>query len=75
MMMPTIVARKMASSCQAGRETPDGTGMNQRMTPVAIDASNGLIAAPCHGCEGGVEEAGDAAATDALTVKLKLLRF
>lgn len=62
--MPTIVARKMESSCQALRETPDGTGRNQRMTPVAIEAINGFNAAPCHGCwDGGVTAAGvDAAA-------------
>lgn len=62
--MPTIVARNMESSCQALRETPDGTGTNQRMTPVAIDAINGFNAAPCHGCcDGGVTAAGvDAAA-------------
>lgn len=64
--MPTIVARKMASSCHAFRETPEGTGTNQRMTPVAIDASNGFIAAPCHGC--GAGEAGAGAEAEALTV-------
>lgn len=48
-MIPTIVARKMARSCQASRETPDGTGTNQRITPVAMDAKSGFIAAPCHG--------------------------
>ncbi|GER55067.1 O-Glycosyl hydrolases family 17 protein [Striga asiatica] len=37
-MIPTMVARKMASSCQATRETPSGAGTNQRMTPVAIEA-------------------------------------
>lgn len=78
-MMPTIVARKMARSCQAGLETPEGTGTNQRMTPVAMEASNGFIAAPCQGCGAGVMEGeggdGDAADADAdaLTAsKLKL---
>ena len=57
--MPTIVARNMESSCHALRETPDGTGRNQRMTPVAIDAINGFNAAPCHACcDGGVTAAG-----------------
>lgn len=45
-MMPTIVPRKMASNCHALRETPSGTGTNQRMTPVAMEASKGFIAAP-----------------------------
>ena len=68
--MPTIVARNMESSCHALRETPDGTGTNQRMTPVAIDAINGFNAAPCHGCgDGGVTAAGVDAA--ALTVNFR----
>lgn len=58
-MIPTMVARKIASNCQALRDTPDGTGTSQRITPVAIEASSGLIAAPCHGGDGGF------AATDA----------
>lgn len=75
-MMPTIVARKIARSCQAGLETPEGTGTNQRMTPVAMEASNGFIAAPCHGCGAGVIEEGDGDAdADALTVNtFKLLQ-
>ena len=68
--MPTIVARNMESSCHALRETPDGTGTNQRITPVAIDAINGFNAAPCHGCcDGGVTAAGVDAA--ALTVNFR----
>lgn len=64
--MPTIVARKMASSCQAFRETPEGTGTNQRMTPMAIDASKGFIAAPCHGR--GAAGAGAEAEAEAFAV-------
>ncbi len=58
-IIPTMVARKIASSCHALRVTPEGTGTNQSIIPVAIDASNGLIAAPCHGGDvgaGGVTE-------------------
>lgn len=59
----------MESSCHALRETPDGTGTNQRITPVATDAINGFNAAPCHGCcDGGVAAAGVDDADDALTV-------
>ncbi|KAG6632462.1 hypothetical protein CIPAW_13G161200 [Carya illinoinensis] len=57
-MIPTIVARKMASNCQALRETPEGTGTNQRTTPVAMETSNGVMAAPCHGRDGGDVGAG-----------------
>lgn len=67
----------MASNCQADLVTPFGTGTNQRMTPVAIDASNGFIAAPCHAGAAGVIDVGtgpgEADADDAdvaLTVKL-----
>ena len=73
-MIPTIVARKIASSCQAGFVTPEGTGTNQRMTPVAIDASNGFIAAPCHGGEAGVIDVGADDADEAFTAKLEILR-
>ncbi|KAJ6315555.1 hypothetical protein OIU78_018934 [Salix suchowensis] len=73
-MIPTIVARKIASSCQAGFVTPEGTGTNQRMTPVAIDASNGFIAAPCHGSEAGVIDAGADDSDEAFTVKLEIPR-
>ncbi|KAJ6777601.1 hypothetical protein OIU74_001561 [Salix koriyanagi] len=73
-MIPTIVARKIASSCQAGLVTPEGTGTNQRMTPVAIDASNGFIAAPCHGSEAGVIDAGADDSDEAFTVKLEIPR-
>lgn len=55
-----MVARKMESNCQAMRETPLGAGMNHRMTPVAIDAMSGLMAAPCDGC--GLGAGGGAAA-------------
>jgi len=48
-MIPTIVPRKIASSCHALRDTPSGVGTNQRITPVRIDAMSGLMAAPCHG--------------------------
>lgn len=48
-MMPTMVARKIASSCHAFLETPAGCGTNHRMTPVAIAAASGFSAAPCHG--------------------------
>lgn len=77
-MIPTIVARKIASSCQAGFVTPEGTGTNQRMTPVAMDASKGFMAAPCHGGEAGVIDVGagdgDAADADAFTVRLEIFR-
>ncbi|KAJ6424756.1 hypothetical protein OIU84_025512 [Salix udensis] len=73
-MIPTIVARKIASSCQAGFVTPEGTGTNQKMTPVAIDASNGFIAAPCHGSEAGVTDAGADDSDEAFTVKLEIPR-
>lgn len=39
----------MARSCQALRETPEGAGTSQRMTPVAIEAARGFKAAPCQG--------------------------
>lgn len=48
-IMPTIVPRKIASSCHALRLTPAGTGENQSITPIAIEASKGFIDAPCHG--------------------------
>ena len=48
-MMPTMVPRKIARSCHAFRETPAGTGENQIRTPVAMEASKGFMAAPCHG--------------------------
>ncbi|KAJ6895039.1 hypothetical protein NC651_021498 [Populus alba x Populus x berolinensis] len=77
-MIPTIVARKIASSCHAGFVTPAGTGTNQRMTPVAMDASKGFMAAPCHGGEAGVIDVGagdgDAADVDAFTVRLEIFR-
>ncbi|KAJ6670811.1 hypothetical protein OIU85_014649 [Salix viminalis] len=48
------------------------------MTPVAMDASKGFMAAPCHGGEAGVIDVGagdgDAADADAFTVKLEILR-
>lgn len=56
-MMPTMVARKIARSCHALRATPAGAGMNQIRTPVRIDAAKGLRAAPCHGC-GAADGAG-----------------
>lgn len=67
-MIPTIVAKKMASSCHAFLDTPEGTGTNHRMMPVAIEARRGFNAAPCHGFAGGDAAApGEAAA---LTVRL-----
>jgi hypothetical protein len=48
-MIPTIVPKKIASNCHACLDTPSGVGTNQRITPVAIDAKSGFIAAPCHG--------------------------
>lgn len=48
-MIPTTVARKMASNCHAFFETPAGVGTNHRITPVRMEASKGFIAAPCHG--------------------------
>lgn len=57
-MMPTMVARKIARSCHAFLVTPAGVGTNQRITPVAMDASKGFMAAPCHGslAAGVIEE-------------------
>lgn len=49
-MIPTMVARKIAKSCHAFFVTPAGVGTNQSITPVAMDAIKGFIAAPCHGC-------------------------
>ncbi|KAJ6895744.1 hypothetical protein NC651_022080 [Populus alba x Populus x berolinensis] len=47
------------------------------MTPVAMDASKGFMAAPCHGGEAGVIDVGagdgDAADADAFTVNLENL--
>lgn len=69
-IIPTIVAKKIASSCQAFLDTPDGTGTNQRMTPVAIEARRGFIAAPCHGFAGGdTALPGEASAAAPLTVR------
>lgn len=48
-IIPTMVAKKMESNCQAIRDTPSGAGTNHRITPVAIDAMSGLMEAPCHG--------------------------
>lgn len=68
-MIPTIVARKMASSCHAFLDTPEGTGTNQRITPVAIEAISGFIAAPVHGCGGDAGATGEEEAeAEALTV-------
>lgn len=69
-MIPTIVARKIASSCHAFLETPDGSGTNQRIIPVAIEARRGLIAAPCQGFfpAGAAGAPAAAAVDDALTV-------
>ncbi|KAJ6948363.1 hypothetical protein NC651_002642 [Populus alba x Populus x berolinensis] len=44
------------------------------MTPVAIDASNGFIAAPCHGSEAGVIDVGADDSDEAFTAKLEILR-
>lgn len=67
-MIPTMVARKMERSCHAFLVTPAGVGTNQRITPVAIDAIRGFIAAPCHGSLAGVME-DPPVATVALTEK------
>lgn len=48
----TIVPKKISSSCHALRFTPTGTGENQRITPVVMEAISGLIEVPCHGCTG-----------------------
>jgi len=71
-MIPTMVARKIASNCHALRVTPSGTGTNHRIKPVAIEARRGLMAAPCHGTgagtKGGVgEEEAEATVEEALT--------
>lgn len=48
-MIPTMVARKIASNCHAFLDTPAGWGRNHMMTPVAIAATSGFSSAPCHG--------------------------
>lgn len=70
-IMPTIVPKKIASSCHALRFTPAGTGENQRITPVAMEAISGFMEAPCHGCTGADEGAGAGVmeAAEALTVR------
>lgn len=45
-MIPTMVARKMDSSCHALRATPAGGGTSHISTPVPMVATSGLIAAP-----------------------------
>ncbi|KAF5174990.1 hypothetical protein FRX31_035423 [Thalictrum thalictroides] len=57
----------MASNCQAFFVTPDGTGTNHRITPVAIEANNGFNEAPCHGSTGTTVFEVD----DARTAKLR----
>ena len=49
MIMPTMVAKKIASSCHAILETSEGSGANQRITLVAMEANRGFMAAPCYG--------------------------
>lgn len=72
-MIPTMVARKIAKSCHAFLETPPGTGTNHRMTPVAIDAARGFRAAPCHGCAGAGAGAGGEAAAEARATPVPFL--
>lgn len=75
-MIPTMVARKMASNCHAFLETPDGTGTNHRINPVAIEAIKGFSAAPCHGCCGFCSGAGATAApAEAEACTVSLLNF
>lgn len=81
-MMPTIVARNIESNCHAFFVTPAGVGMNQMITPVNTDASNGFIDAPCHGSVGGAgagttepEDADADADADAFTVNNKFCLF
>ncbi|KAJ6716122.1 hypothetical protein OIU74_008787 [Salix koriyanagi] len=78
-MIPTIVARKIASNCHAGFVTPAGN----RNEPENNTLSRWMLvkafmAAPCHGGEAGVIDVGagdgDAADADAFTVKLEILR-
>ncbi|KAI4386255.1 hypothetical protein MLD38_004201 [Melastoma candidum] len=70
-IIPTTVARNIERSCHALRETPDGTGTNHRMTPVAMEASRGLMAAPCQGWGGGAGAA--AAGTGAEAAEAEIL--
>lgn len=57
-IMPTMVPKKIASSCHALLETPSGTGRNHTITPVAIEARRGFMDAPCHAGAGtGATEA------------------
>lgn len=67
-MMPTMVAKKIASSCHALLETPSGTGRNQTITPVAIEARRGFMDAPCHdgACAGAGAGVTEAPAAEAL---------
>ena len=74
-MIPTMVARKIASSCHALRVTPAGTGTNHRIIPVAIDARSGFIAAPCHGGDAGTGGGGLADVAAPLTVALTVNNF
>lgn len=62
----------MESNCHAIRETPLGAGRNHKMTPVAMEAISGLMAAPCHGC-GGLT--GGPAATEEAKVTVSGPRF
>lgn len=75
MIIPTIVARKMASSCHATLVTPVGTGISHRMIPVAIEAVSGAIAAPTGGDLGGSGTDVDEAAAAAAALSLLLVVF
>lgn len=73
-MIPTIVAKKMESNCHAILETPEGGGRNQIITPVAMEAMSGLMAAPCHGWGAGTAGTAEVEADAAETIGSRLIR-
>lgn len=73
-MIPTMVAKKMESNCHAILETPEGGGRNQIITPVAMEAMNGLMAAPCHGWGAGTTGTAEVEADGFETIRSRLIR-
>ena len=62
-MIPTMVARKMARSCQAFLATPSCRGMNHIIIPVRNMMPNGFKEAPFH-CGAAAAAAGAGAGTE-----------
>ena len=56
-MIPTIVPRKIASRCHAGRVTPAGGGMNQIAAARPTEMPKFFMSAPQLKSAGGVEAA------------------